>query len=145
MVGVSPDFSGVPEDIQRLVADHQAQYADAIERCAAADRVEQLLAERGGASATSLRGEVTVKVAASGLLEDVRIQQRGLDLGAAALSRLLTSTLRQALVNLEQAAAESVDEADGGVIGGAILTELRAGLAVPIASLDADPTEIRER
>ena len=82
---------------------------------------------------------------ASGLLEDIHIQQAGLDLGSAALSRLLTSTLRQALINLEDSAAQSVEDADGGVIGGAMLAELRTALAAPIASLDADASDIRER
>jgi hypothetical protein len=141
----SPDFAGVPEDIQRVVAEHKAQYARAIAQGAAAERVQGVLAERGGASATSLRGEVTVSVAASGLLQDVRIQQRGLDAGAAGLSRLLTSTLRQALVNLEESAAEGVAEADGGVVGAAMLAEIRTGLATPLAALDSDGTEIRER
>lgn len=145
MLDPSVDFSGVPEDVRRLVADHQAQYARAVEQGAAAERVQELLSARGGASATSLRGEVTVRVASSGLLEDVRIQQRGLDMGAAGLSRLLTSTLRQALLNLEEAAAESVVEADGGAVGSAMLAEIRAGLAAPISSLDDDGSEIRER
>lgn len=141
----APDFAGVPEDIQRLVAAHTAKYGAALERGKAAERVQDLFAKSGGASATSLRGEVTVRVSASGLLEDVRIQQGGLELGAVALSRLLTSTLRQALINLEEGAAQSVEDADGGAIGGAMLAELRAALAAPIASLDADDSEIRER
>ncbi|MEV7694597.1 YbaB/EbfC family nucleoid-associated protein [Microbacterium sp. NPDC089189] len=144
MMNTGPEVAGVPEDIQRLVDEHRAQYARAAEQGAAAERVQQRWAETGGASATSLRGEVTVRVGPAGLLEDVRIQQRGLDLGAAGLSRLLTATLRQALVNLEESAAEDVAEADGGAVGGAMLAEIRTGLAGPLTALRGDESDLRE-
>lgn len=137
-----PDFAGVPLDIEQMVAAHRAQYAEAEARGAAVERVQERLTDIG-ASVTSPRGEVTVRVASSGLLEDVRIGQRGLDLGAAGLSRLLTTTLRQALVQLEENAAEAITASDAGDIGEAMLAEIRAGVAGPVSALDADGTDIR--
>lgn len=140
-----PDFSGVPEDIQRLVAAHHAQYGEAVERGDAAERVQHEWARSGGASATSPRGEVTVRVSAAGLLEDVRIQQRGLDVGARGLSHLLTTTLRQALLTLQDSIAKSTAEAEAGAVGAAMLAEVRAGLTGPLSELSAHEGEIRDR
>ncbi|MDR6199570.1 DNA-binding protein YbaB [Microbacterium sp. SORGH_AS428] len=137
-----PGSSGVPLDIQQLVAQHLAQYQQLAARAEAAERVTEHLAELG-ATASSLRNEVTVSVSPSGLLSDVRISEAAVNLGAAGLSHLLMTTLRQALVTLEENAVQAMEDAEGGEIAAATLAEIRTGLSGPLAALDQDGTDIR--
>lgn len=138
-----PDFSHVPVEIQERLAQRDAQYEAAYARGAAAERLQTALQAAGG-SASSPRGEVKATVSAAGLLTDLQISQRGLDLGAAGLSRLIKATVRGALLDLAERLADAVEESDAGQVGAGVLAEARAGLAGPLGALATPGEELSD-
>jgi DNA-binding protein YbaB len=137
-----PDFSAVPVDIQERLAAREAQYAAAAVRAAGIERLQAALRD-AGATARSPQGDVRVRVSSTGLLEDLEIGSRASGLGPQALSRLIMTTLRSALVQLKENVEEAVVEADAGQAGAHTLAEYRIGLAGPLSSL-GDGTELRQ-
>lgn len=135
---VTPDFSGVPLDVQERLALREAQYAVAADRGAAFMAAQTAMTTVEGV-ASSFNGEVRVVVSSRGLLVDVQISARGLALGPRALSRLLTVTIREALLDLQNSLTEAVLAVDRGVAAETVIAEVNAGLASPLSALD-DPT-----
>lgn len=130
---MTPEPAELPFELQELLAVREAQYAAAAARGQEASTMLERIAETT-VSASSVRGEVRVTVAGSGLLREVAISQRGIDLGATALASLTLMTLRRALAGLQERIEAEAAEAGG--IGAATAAEYRAGLAEPLSHLD---------
>lgn len=133
---MSDQRPGVPDEMQRQIDEFHIAFEHALQRGDANERLQAELATT--ASATSMDGGVTVAVSSAGLLEDVRLSQRTLALGARGLSRVLMSTLREALENLQHEVEAAAVRADAGAVGSATVTEVRAALAGPINALTPD-------
>ncbi|MFB9786322.1 hypothetical protein [Microbacterium testaceum] len=86
----------------------------------------------------SFQGEVRATVSSRGLLTELHVSARGVALGPRALSRLVTATIREALTNLQENLTNAIEEADPGVAGASVLSEMRAGLVGPLSLLDAE-------
>ncbi|GEB45171.1 hypothetical protein MTE01_11160 [Microbacterium testaceum] len=134
---VAPDFSGVPFDVQERLAARDAKYAAAIARGTAFEAVRTAVETAQGA-AVSFQGEVRATVSSRGLLTELHVSARGVALGPRALSRLVTATIREALTNLQENLTNAIEEADPGVAGASVLSEMRAGLVGPLSLLDAE-------
>jgi len=139
-----PNFSGLPVDVQERLALREAQYAAARERGAAFTGVLDVMDSVTG-TASSYQGEVRATVSSRGLLTELHISTRGLALGPRALSRLITSTIRSSLLDLQDKMTAVVNATDRGVAGASVLEEARAGLAGPLSMLDqSDSSPKRE-
>ena len=129
------DSSGVPQPTRERLALREAQYA------AARARGEEILAAQRAMDATrgtasSYLGEVTATVSARGLLTDLQITPRGAALGPRVLGRLVSTTIREALLDLEGNLIAAVDETGHSEASAALVAEVTGGLRGPLAALD---------
>ncbi|MBS1905725.1 MAG: hypothetical protein JST33_03970 [Actinobacteria bacterium] len=91
---LQPHLTAPRADLGGKLAQREAEYAQATARGRAAQRLKERM-DAGGVRVSSARNEVTVTLAASGLLQELRISDRGTALGGAGLSRMINATLRQ--------------------------------------------------
>lgn len=131
------DFSDYPPEVQEILRERQRQYESAASRgrtsTAMQDAVGQL-----NMRASSRRGEVTVVVSGRGLLQDVAISPKGMELHADTLAQLIVNTIGQALTKLQNAVEDLAHDLGDDAVAQSMVAGYRTALSPHLRDEDSD-------